>query len=87
MKSLKPLWYGSCLIVFGLCLTQSAFYFWMGKKAEAEGNTWTAHHAKEAERFKAMQSHIELESKRTTVQMEIRRMVIAEYRKCRKGKC
>lgn len=43
----------------------------------------------EADRAKqeAITAYTHLEIKRTTVQREIRSMVIAEYRKCKRGKC
>lgn len=56
--------------------TKRVVYYTLAKQFEAE----KAEHDK-------LTAYIELESKRTTVQHEIRKVVIAEYKKCRKGKC
>lgn len=87
----RPLIHGIAFVAGCGLLAFSLYHFGVSLRlaaiAEAEGNTWTAYHVKEAERWKAIQANIELESKRTTVQTEIRRIVIAEWKKCRKGKC
>jgi hypothetical protein len=65
-----------------------------GKRAHEEAETvrvqyyattaqWDATKA----RFESITAYTNLETKRTTVQSEIRGMVIAEMKKCRKAKC
>jgi TfoX/Sxy family transcriptional regulator of competence genes len=87
MKLLHPLFLflSSCALAFGFIhfgsnLATAARY-------EAEGQTWSAYHEKEAQRQKTLQAYIELEAKRTNVQREMRAMIIAELKKCKRGKC
>lgn len=74
---------------------------WIG--CDAYKNAREAHETAETERAKyyalsksydadiakqeSITAYTNLEAKRTTVQLEVREMVIAELRKCRKGKC
>ena len=53
----------------------------------AEYYAKTAEWNASAARFTAIAAAAELESKRTTVEKEIRGIVLNEYRKCMRGKC
>ncbi len=74
----------SLALAFGLM--HFGYSLRVAAKLEAEGVTWAAHHNRIAEQHIAMQKYLELEAKRTTVQREIRSMVIAELQRCKKSK-
>ena len=58
-----------------------------GKRAHEKAETTRAQYAAVSKMLDAEIAYTQLEMKRTTVQREVREMVIAEWRKCKKGKC
>ncbi len=75
-----------CLSFFAGCCALGAGWGYSAS-ITAEGSVWAAYHLKEAEKQRTLQAYIALESKRTNVETELRRLVIAEIRKCRGRKC
>ncbi len=63
------------------CFVVVGFFWQMNTRIEAERSVWVAYQAKEAERWGALRDSIALESKRTSVNSEMRKIIIAEMKR------
>jgi hypothetical protein len=76
-----------CCVVLGFFGQFAVKHYVDGQVDIARYGSQVAYSAAQTAKQETMQDYIDLEAKRTAVQSEVRKIVIAEWKKCKKGKC
>jgi hypothetical protein len=76
-----------CFIIFGTFLSFGVHNYSHDRVMIARYNVEREIHAVAHARYETFKAQIELEARRISVENEIRKVVMAEYRNCKRGKC